>query len=67
MVVTMKAAVMGVDDFMARLHNYRIDPNKDFDEQEHSFTHGYYTHRAHVSENAALRYFISSGDKHTDL
>ncbi|MFK5948177.1 MAG: ThiF family adenylyltransferase [Methylococcales bacterium] len=67
MVVTMEAAVMAIDDLMARLHGYRIDPNKEFDEQERSFTHGYYEHRMHSSTNNALHLFIASGDKHKRL
>lgn len=67
MTVTMEAAVMAMDDFMARLHGYRIEPNKEFDEQERSFTHGYYAHSAHSTGNIALRMFIATGDKHKRL
>jgi hypothetical protein len=65
MVLTMEAAIMAMDDFMARLHGYRIESNKEFDEQERSFTHGYYERRAHAQANNALRIFIATGDKHT--
>lgn len=64
MTLTMEAAVMAIDDFMARLRGYRIEENKEFDEQERSFTHGYYEHKAHSNENVALRIFIAIGDKH---
>jgi len=64
MTLTMEAAVMAVDDFMARLRGYRVESNKEFDEQERSFTHGYYEHRQHSSENIALRSFLATGDKH---
>lgn len=64
MVLTMKAAVMAVDDLMARLNSYRVDPNAEFDEQEHSFTHGYYEHRAHSTVNKSLRLYVAAGDKH---
>jgi ThiF family protein len=67
MVLTMKVAVMAIDDLMARLNNYRVDVNKEFDEQEHSFTHGYYIHKSHLDKNIALRSFIASGDKHKRL
>lgn len=67
MVLTMEAATMAVDDLMARLHGYRIEPNKEFDEQERSFTHGYYDHKSHSTKNNALRIFIATGDKHTRL
>lgn len=67
MTLTMEASTMAVDDFMARLRGYRIEPNKEFDEQERSFTHGYYEHRAHSAENIAMRLFVGTGDKHTRL
>lgn len=64
MTLTMEAAVMAIDDFMARLRGYRVEANTEFDEQERSFTHGYYEHKAHSNENIALRIFIATGDKH---
>jgi hypothetical protein len=64
MTLTMEAAVMAIDDFMARLRGYRVESNKEFDEQERSFTHGYYEHKAHSNENIALRIFTATGDKH---
>jgi len=67
MVLTMEAAIMAMDDLMARLHVYRVEPNTEFDEQERSFTHGYYEHRAHSTKNNALRLFLATGDKHTRL
>lgn len=65
MTLTMAAATMAVDDLMARLHNYRLEQNKNFDEQERSFTHGYYEHYSHSTKNTALNLFIATGDKHT--
>jgi len=65
MVLTMEAAIMAMDDLMARIHGYRIEPNKEFDEQERSFTHNYYQHRTHSIKNSALRLFLATGDKHT--
>ena len=67
MTLTMEAAVMAMDDFMARLNGYRVVSNKEFDEQERSFTHGYYEHNAHSSENIALGIFLATGDKHKRL
>lgn len=64
MTLTMEAAVMATDDFMARLRGYRVEANTEFDEQERSFTHGYYEHKAHSNENIALRIFLATGDKH---
>ena len=43
--VNMQAACMAFNDFMARIHNYRLDDNSDFDIQKMSLTHGYYEHR----------------------
>ena len=67
LVLTMEAACLGMDDLMARLHNYRIEPNKNFDQQDRSFTHGYYEHFPHSTQNMALRNFIATGDNHTRL
>ena len=64
MTLTMQAAILAVDDMMARIHGYRIEPNSQFDEQEHSFTHTSYEHKAHTGDNIALRHFIATGDKH---
>ncbi len=67
MTLTMQAAVMAVDDLMARLHGYRVDSNRNFDEQEHSFTHTHYEHRAHAGDNFALRNFVAAGDRHVRM
>lgn len=45
---------MAMDNFMARLHNCRVEPNKEFDGLGRSFTHGYYEHKAHAEYNNAL-------------
>lgn len=65
--LTMEASILAIDDFKARLHGYRVEPNREFDEQERSFTHGYYEHRSHDFENKALRLFVAAGDKHVSL
>lgn len=67
MVLTMQAAVLGVDDLMARIGQFRVDSNRIFDEQERSFTHGYYNHQEHSSDNVALRAFIGVGDNHKKM
>lgn len=67
MVLTMEAAIMAMDDLMARIHGYRIESNKEFEEQERSFTHSYYEHKAHSEKNNALHLFLATGDKHTRL
>ena len=43
--VNMQAACMAFNDFIARIHNYRLDDNSDFDIQKMSLTHGYYEHQ----------------------
>lgn len=67
MVQTMESAILGMDDLKARLQGYRVDSNKDFDQQDRSFTHGYYEHFSHSTRNVALKYFIATGDNHTML
>ena len=43
--INMQAACMGVNDFLARIHGYRLDDNNEFDIQRMSLTHGFYQHR----------------------
>lgn len=42
MPINMMAANLGVLDFLARIHGYRLDPNASFAGQTMSLTHGYY-------------------------
>jgi ThiF family/Prokaryotic homologs of the JAB domain len=42
MPINMMAANLGVLDFLARIHRYRLDPNAHFAAQTMSLTHGYY-------------------------
>lgn len=42
--VNMQASCMAFNDFLARVHNYRLDDNNEFDVQRVSLTHGYYQH-----------------------
>ncbi|OYV24697.1 MAG: hypothetical protein B7W99_00965 [Rhodospirillales bacterium 20-58-10] len=42
MPINMMAANLGVLDFLARIHGYRLDPNAHFAGQTMSLTHGYY-------------------------
>ena len=44
MPVNMMAANLGVLDFLARIHGFRLDPNAQFAGQTMSLTHGYYEH-----------------------
>lgn len=43
--INMQAACMTFNDFMARIHNYRLDDNSEFSIQKISLTHGYYKHK----------------------
>ncbi len=43
--INMQAACMAFNDFMARIHNYRLDDNSEFSIQKISLTHGYYEHK----------------------
>ena len=40
--VNMQAACLAFNDFLARLHGFRLDPNDDFAIQKFHLTHGYY-------------------------
>ena len=42
--INMQAACMSFNDFIARIHNHRLDSNCDFSIQQISLTHGYYRH-----------------------
>jgi hypothetical protein len=42
MPINMIAANLGVLDFLARIHGFRLDPNERFASQTMSLTHGYY-------------------------
>lgn len=43
--INMQASCMAFNDFMARIHNYRLDDNKEFSVQKISLTHSYYEHK----------------------
>ena len=43
--VNMQAACMSVNDFLARIHGYRLDDDNEFDIQKMSLTHGFYQHK----------------------
>ena len=48
--INMQAACIGVNDFFARIHGYRLDSNDIFDIQRMSLTHGYYQHKKDDSD-----------------
>lgn len=63
MSLTMDAALLGVQDMLARLQGFRLDEDKEFEMQERSITHGYYRHSGQPGENKALKRFFALGDK----
>lgn len=48
--VNMQASCMAFNDFMARIHNYRLDDNNEFSIQRISLIHGYYEHKEDNAE-----------------
>lgn len=48
--VNMQASCLAFNDFMARIHNYRLDDNDEFNVQRMSLTHGYYEHEEGKNE-----------------
>lgn len=62
MTLTMEAACLGMDDFLARIHSYRLDGNGSFDQQDRSFTQGSYEHFSHSDLNVSLKSFLAVGD-----
>ena len=48
--VNMQASCLAFNDFMARIHNYRLDDNYEFNIQRMSLTHGCYEHEEGVNE-----------------
>lgn len=46
MSINMQAACISINDFLARVHGYRLDDNSEFDIQRMSLTHGYYQNQA---------------------
>ena len=48
--INMQAACISINDFLARIHGYRLDDNNKFDIQRMSLTHGYYQNQADNTE-----------------
>ena len=62
--LNMQAAVMGVNDFLARLHGFRLDEDQDYTIQRFSLTHGFYEHEAGVDKMHPLfQKYLGMGDK----
>lgn len=61
--INMQAACMGVNDFLARLHNYRHDDNADFAIQQFSFTNGAYYNSAEQNQPKYFIEYLGEGDR----
>ena len=47
--LNMQASCLAFNDFLARIHNYRLDDNNEFNIQRMSLTHGYYKNETSVN------------------
>ena len=64
MSVNMQAACMAFNDFLARIHVYRFDPNRDFATQRFRFVHGCYENSSDgACPHALLKPYIGTGDR----
>ena len=54
--LNMQASCLAFNDFLARIHNYRLDDNNEFNIQRMSLTHGYY--RNETSANNVHPLFV---------
>lgn len=64
MSVNMQAACMAFNDFLARVHAYRFDPNRDFATQRFRLVHGSYENSADgACPHPLLRRYMGTGDR----
>ena len=64
MSVNMQAACMAFNDFLARIHVYRFDPNQDFATQRFRFVHGCYENSPDgACPHPLLKPHIGTGDR----
>lgn len=62
--INMQAACMAFNDFMARLHNFRLDDNAEFATQRFRIVHGVYTNEAASGEPAPIfQKYLGMGDQ----
>jgi hypothetical protein len=61
--VNMLFAALAVNEFLARLHPYRVDPNSMFSIHTFSFSHAIYEPRAEGEPCPTLTRHIGRGDK----
>ena len=63
MSVNMQAACMAFNDFMARIHAYRLDANREFGTQRFRLVHGCYEHEADTgAPHPLLGRYAGTGD-----
>ena len=58
-----QAACLAVNDFLARLHDYRLDDNADFAVQKFSLTHGEYSVEKERGDSAFFAKHLGAGDR----
>ena len=63
MPINMMAANLGVLDFLAAIHGYRLDPNACFAGQTMSLTHGYYEQVHDGAPCKVMERIVGLGDK----
>ena len=63
MPINMMAANLGVIDFLARIHGFRLDPNSKFAVQTMSLTHGYLEQSGDGAPCKLMRKIAGLGDK----
>ncbi len=64
MSVNMQAACMAFNDFMARIHHYRFDDNREFGSQRFRFVHGHHESTAdNESPHPLMKKYMGTGDE----
>ena len=61
--LNMQASCLAVNDFLARIHGYRLDDNADFRIQSFSLTHGTYEYRKSQKDSEFFRKYLGQGDQ----
>lgn len=60
--VNTKAASCAVEEFLARIHHYRFEPNTNFNIQQWEFIHNVYLHRQDTTSDLGSVKYIGRGD-----
>ena len=64
MSINMQAACMAFNDFLARIHRFRLDDNAEFSEQRFRFVHGFYMNsKAEGERSPIFEKYAGMGDK----